>query len=219
MTKLIIFDLDGTLINTIDDLGNATNYALEQLGFKTQKREAFFTLCGKGIFNMFNDALEEKDRTQENIDKMTELFLPFYDEHCCDKTTVYNGLNEVLTELQDKGLKFAIATNKYQEGAEKLVKHFFPNINFVKILGQRDGHPIKPNPEVVEDILKECPNISKEEVVYIGDTNVDMQTGINAGITTVGVSWGFREIAELQAFNPAIIVNNAQEFKDFILNR
>ena len=110
-----------------------------------------------------------------------------------------------------------MASNKYQDGAEKLVHHFFGEYDFVRILGQREGQPIKPDPAIVDQVLAEVPSVTKSETVYVGDSNVDMQTGLNAGVRTVGVSWGFRTREELAAYTPSAIVDTPEELSRVIL--
>lgn len=217
MTKLAIFDLDGTLLNTVADLGNATNYALKTLGFPEHRQEEYKFLCGKGIYNLFRQALPANSSNDENISKMRNLFIPYYDKHKCDYTTPYEGIPEMLETITSKGIQIALASNKYQDGAEKLIEQFFGKYKFLKILGQREGQPIKPDPAIVEQILAMDPSISKEEVVYIGDSDVDMQTGANAGVRTIGVLWGFRSQKELEAFSPYKIASSPKELEAYIL--
>lgn len=115
------------------------------------------------------------------------------------------------------GIMPAVASNKYQDGAEKLIRHFFGEIDFVKILGQREGQPIKPDPAIVYQVMETANVRDKSEVVYIGDSDVDMQTGSNAGVRTVGVTWGFRSRAELEAGNPWKIADSAEELTGYII--
>lgn len=217
MTKLAIFDLDGTLLNTVEDLGNATNYALEQCGFPTHPIEAYYQMVGRGIYNLFRAAVPAGQSTEEVVQRMASIFIPYYDAHKCDCTRPYDGIPEMLKTITDRGVRLAVASNKYQDGAEKLVSHFFGEYDFVKILGQRDGQPIKPDPAIVDQVLAEVPSVTKSETVYVGDSNVDMQTGLNAGVRTVGVSWGFRTREELAAYSPSAIVDTPEELSRVIL--
>ncbi|HBH09598.1 MAG TPA: phosphoglycolate phosphatase [Rikenellaceae bacterium] len=217
MTKLAIFDLDGTLLNTVEDLGNATNYALEQCGFPAYPIDSYYQMVGRGIFNMFRAALPSEYATEDNVQKMASYFLPYYDAHKCDFTRPYDGILEMLRKITERGVRLAVASNKYQDGAEKLVKHFFGEYDFVKILGQREGQPIKPDPAIVSQVLAEVPSVTKDETVYVGDSNVDMQTGVNAQVRTIGVTWGFRSREELASYNPSAIVDNAEALADEIL--
>ena len=219
MTKLAIFDLDGTLLNTVEDLGNATNYALEQCGFPTHPIEAYYQMVGRGIYNLFRAAVPSEYATEDNVQKMASYFQPYYDAHKCDFTRPYDGILQMLDTITGKGVRLAVASNKYQDGAEKLVHHFFGEHDFVKILGQREGQPIKPDPAIVDQILAEAPSITKSETVYVGDSNVDMQTGANAEVRTIGVTWGFRSREELASYNPSAIVDSAEALAGEILKQ
>ena len=217
MTKLAIFDLDGTLLNTVEDLGNATNYALAQCGFQTYPIDSYYQMVGCGIFNMFRAALPSEYATDDNVQKMASYFLPYYDAHKCDFTRPYDGILRMLDTITGRGVRLAVASNKYQDGTEKLVKHFFGEYDFVKILGQREGQPIKPDPAIVDQVLAEVPSVTKAETVYVGDSNVDMQTGSNAAVRTIGVSWGFRGRDELASYSPSAIVDTPAQLADEIL--
>ena len=216
MIKLVIFDLDGTLIDTRQDLANACNHALTQCGFPQRELQEYNMLVGRGIDNLFRGALPDGAESEENVAKMRSIFVPYYNEHSCDCTKPYEGIPELLKTLEQKGLHFAVASNKYQEGTETLVKKYFGNHSFVKILGQRDGKPIKPDPLIVKEAMEGVPGITKEEVVYIGDSNVDMQTGINAEVKTIGVTWGFRSREELEAYSPWKIADHPLQIAEHI---
>ena len=217
MTKLAIFDLDGTLLDTVKDLGNATNHALTECGFPTHPIEAYYQMVGRGIYNLFRAAVPSEYATEENVQKMASYFLPYYDAHKCDFTRPYDGILQMLDTITGKGVRLAVASNKYQDGAEKLVHHFFGEYDFVRILGQREGQPIKPDPAIVDQILAEAPSITKSETVYVGDSNVDMQTGANAEVRTIGVTWGFRSREELAAYSPSAIVDTPEELSRVII--
>ena len=217
MTKLAIFDLDGTLLNTVEDLGDATNYALTKCGFPTHQLDEYYQMVGRGIYNLFRAAIPSEYSTEDNVQKMASYFIPYYDAHKCDFTRPYDGIPQMLKTITERGVRLAVASNKYQDGAEKLVKHFFGEYDFVRILGQRDGRPIKPDPAIVDQILAEVPFVTKSQVVYVGDSNVDMQTGTNADVRTIGVSWGFRSREELAAYNPSAIVDTPEALSKEIL--
>ena len=230
MKKLVIFDLDGTLLDTIEDLGSATNDALRTLGFPERKRDEYYGLVGRGIMNLFRgavppgcdspetieSAVPPGCDTPETIDKMKELFLAHYGKHLCDFTHPYPGIVDLLDHITARGVRLAVASNKYQEGAETVVRHYFGRFSFVALLGQREGYPIKPDPGIVEMCMKAV-GVSKDEVLYVGDTNVDMQTGLNAGVDTVGVTWGFRTREELEAFKPLAVIDTTEELERIIL--
>ena len=217
MTKLAIFDLDGTLLNTVEDLGDATNYALTQCGFPTHQLDEYYQMVGRGIYNLFRAAVPSENATEDVVQRMASYFIPYYDAHKCDRTRPYNGIPEMLKTISGRGVRLAVASNKYQDGAEKLVRHFFAEYDFVRILGQRDGQPIKPDPAIVDQILAEVPSVTKSQVVYVGDSNVDMQTGANAKVRTIGVTWGFRSREELAAYNPSAIVDTPDVLSKEIL--
>ena len=215
MKKLVIFDLDGTLLDTIADLAESANYALKQLDYPTHPVDAIRTFVGNGINKLLERALPAHEQTEENIMRMRSHFVPYYDIHNADLSTPYPGIVSLLEDLQAKGILIAVASNKYQEATVKLVKQYFPNIDFVEILGQREGINVKPDPSIVFDILKKA-DVSKEDVLYVGDSGVDMQTAINAGVDAVGVTWGFRPRAELESFQPMGLIDKAEELLGFI---
>lgn len=212
MKKLVIFDLDGTLLNTIADLALSTNYALNKLGYPTHEVEAYNFMVGNGINKLFERALPEGEKTEENVLRVRKEFVPFYDVHNADESRPYPGIPELLSRLQDAGIQVAVASNKYQAATQKLIAHYFPTIKFTAVFGQRDGVNVKPDPTIVFDILK-IANIEKNDVLYVGDSGVDMQTAANAGVAACGVTWGFRPRAELEEFNPAYIVDSAKEIE------
>ena len=202
-TRLVIFDLDGTLLDTVEDLGNAVNYALKDLGYAQHPISAYYQMVGRGIY--------------KNVQKMADRFLPYYGAHNCDFTRPYAGVTDVLEHLHARGVALAVASNKYQEGTEHLVGHFFGHLPFAAILGQREGFPIKPDPAIVDLAASQLPGIDRGEIVYVGDSDVDMQTGRNAGVTTIGVTWGFRSRQELENGAPWKIVDTVQQLENALL--
>ena len=216
MKKLVIFDLDGTLLNTIADLAHSTNYALNKLGYPTHEIEKYNFMVGNGIDKLFERALPEGEKSKENVLRVRKEFVPYYDIHNADDSRPYPGIPELLSYLQDAGIQITVASNKYQAATQKLIDHYFPEIHFTAVFGQREGIKVKPDPTVVFDIL-EIAKVTKEEVLYVGDSGVDMQTAANAGVTACGVTWGFRPRAELEEFSPQYIVDTAEEIKRLIL--
>ena len=212
MKKLVIFDLDGTLLNTIADLANSTNYALKVLGYPIHEPDKYIFMVGNGINKLFERALPDGEKTEENVLRVRQEFVPYYDQHNADKSRPYPGVTELLETLQTAGMQLAVASNKYQAATEKLIAHYFPNIKFTAVFGQREGIPVKPDPIIVKEILQ-IAKVQEEETLYVGDSGVDMQTAINAGVTSCGVTWGFRPRTELESFHPDHIVDNAEEIK------
>ena len=215
MKKLVIFDLDGTLLDTIADLAGATNYALAQLGYPTHDTDAIRTFVGNGINKLLERALPANEQTEENVMRMRSYFVPYYDAHNADLSSPYPGIEVLLQRLQDNGIEIAVASNKYQEATTKLVKHYFPTIQFAEVLGQRENIPVKPHPTIVFDILNKT-GIDKKDVLYVGDSGVDMQTAQNAEVDAIGVTWGFRSRTELETFHPSGIIDKAEELMDYI---
>lgn len=215
MKRLVIFDLDGTLLNTIDDLAVSVNYALSQCGYPLHDVSEYPMFVGNGIGKLLERALPAEARCETVMQRMRELFLHYYDHHNAEYTRPYEGVVALLEELQRRGLMVAVASNKYQSATEALMAHYFPTIRFVAVLGQREGVPVKPHPAIVNDILA-ITNVSHEDVLYVGDSDVDMLTAAAACVTSVGVSWGFRSEAELRRAGASYIINRAEELMDLL---
>ena len=218
---IIIFDLDGTLLNTIDDLGYACNYALERTGYPTYPIEAYPAKVGNGINNLILRALPESERTEENVLRVREYFVPYYNEHNCDFTRPYEGIPEVLAALKAQGHQLAVASNKYQAATEKIVTHFFPGV-FDVILGEREGIERKPNPQIVFDIIDRLrltedrpATPDRLQTLYIGDSLVDFETAKNANVPFVACSWGFVAREKLVEAGIAHIIDKPKEIISF----
>ena len=216
MIKLAIFDLDGTLLDTLGDIAGACNHALTECGCPTHEVEAYKRFVGSGIMNLFRRSLPEEQRTEEMVMKMRDAFVQYYDAHKDDKTRPYPGISDLLDSLTAKGIKLAVASNKYQEATEELVAQYFRDYSFTSVLGQREGRPIKPDAGIIFEAMASCEGVRPDEVIYCGDSDVDMQTGINAGVKTVGVTWGFRSREELAAYGPCLLADNPEEIHNFI---
>lgn len=194
--RLIIFDLDGTLLNTLDDLCNCTNYILQKYGHPQHPRDAYRYFVGNGIRKLIERALPEESRTEAHIEVVFQDFLAYYAIHKMDATTVYQGINSLLKHLESHGILVAVASNKAHEAMDELMRYYFPEIRFAAVLGNRKGCPIKPAPDIVFDILK-MTHTAAANTLYAGDTATDMQTAARAGIKKIGVLWGFRDKEEL----------------------
>ena len=185
-------------------------HALQALGYPTHELSAYPFMVGNGINKLFERALPEGEKTQENVLRMRAEFIPYYNIHNADMSVPYPGIFQLLDALQTRGIKIAVASNKYQEATAKLIKHYFPGIHFCAVLGQREGIAVKPDPAIVHDILKQA-EVAPADVLYVGDSGVDMQTARNAGVEACGVTWGFRPRTELEAEQPAHIVDRAED--------
>ena len=218
MKKLVIFDLDGTLLNTIADLAQSTNYALQTLGYPTHDTAAYRFMVGNGINKLFERALPEGEKNEANVLRVRAAFIPYYNQHNADLSTPYEGIPQLLDTLQQQGLLLAVASNKYQAATEQLIAHYFPTIRFSLVLGQREGIPTKPDPSIVHQILATT-GVEAADVLYVGDSGVDMQTAANAGVTACGVTWGFRPRAELEQFTPQHLVDFPDEIGKIALQQ
>ena len=209
---IIIFDLDGTLINTIDDLGQACNYALSACGFPTHKIEDYPRLVGNGINKLIERALPEEHRNEATVLRLREHFVPFYDQHNCDLTRPYDGIPELLQTLKAAGHTLAVASNKYQAATEKIVAQLFPGV-FDVVLGEREGIPRKPDPQIVWDIIHRLSPLASNlsPIYYIGDSLVDAQTARAANLPFVACTWGFCTKEQLLTVTPDHMVDHPLE--------
>jgi len=214
--KLVIFDLDGTLLNTIDDLGIACNHALLSFGYPTHTLEEYKHLVGNGIDRLIFRALPETERTEQIVKQLRTVFVNYYDSHCCDLTKPYAGMVMLVKSLIAQGVKVAVASNKYQSAAQKIVEYYFP-CNQLIIKGQQESVPVKPNPMVIDNIVSEC-RVAKSDVVLIGDSDVDIQTARNANIKSIGVAWGFRGRAELENAGADEVVDNVEQLNQLLFD-
>ncbi len=196
MKQLVIFDLDGTLLNTIADLGTATNHALAANNFPTHPIDAYPMMVGNGVRKLIERALPSESRSESTVAQLLSDFKTFYDAHLFDLSEPYPGIPQLLDELAARGVAIAVASNKYESAVKRLVEHFFPGTAFAAVCGQVEGYPTKPDPSIVFRVLSEHPT-SKADVLYVGDSAVDIETARRACVESVGVSWGFRPVREL----------------------
>ena len=201
MEKLVIFDLDGTLLNTIADLGNAANHTLKELGLPQHTLDEYRLMVGNGMRKLIMRALPHDKASDETfVDSTLAKFLEYYAEHIDVYTQPYPGIPELIKTLSTEGFKLAVASNKIQAGAERLIEKFFPGIPFVAVMGNSPKYPLKPDAAVVEYIMKKA-GTDRAHTVMVGDSGTDIQTAQNAGIPIIAVSWGFRPRHELTAAN------------------
>ncbi len=212
-TELAIFDLDGTLVDSIGDLAVACNTALALRGLPQHSYEAYCGFVGNGIMRLVERALPEPLRSPENVALVRADFVAYYTDHLDVRTEPYPGIPELLAELVRRGVKLAVASNKFQAGTEKVIRSFFPDIRFEAVLGQREGVPLKPDPAVAEEILT-LTGIPREQALFVGDSAIDILTAQAAGIRSAGVTWGFRQRTELEEAGADRIVDHADELLD-----
>lgn len=207
---LFIFDLDGTLLNTIKDISNAVNHALESCGWPRRTEQECLQFVGNGTSKLLERSLPPGEQTAARIDSLRPFFKNYYNAHLTDFTTPYPGIKQTLRALVANGNSLAVASNKYHVATQKIIAHFFPETAFVAVLGQREGVPTKPNPTIVEEILQKM-HTPKEQCIYVGDSDVDMQTARNAGVRACGVGWGFRSRDVLATFSPEFLIDRPDE--------
>ena len=215
---LIIFDLDGTLINTIDDLGQACNHALSACGYPTHKIEDYPRLVGNGINKLIERALPESDRNEETVMQLRTFFVPYYDEHNCDLTHPYDGIAALLETLKQQGHTLAVASNKYQAATEKIVAKLFPGI-FDVVLGERENVARKPDPQIVWDIVEAIGRKGEEvigDALYIGDSLVDAETAKAAKLPFVACTWGFCTREQLMTAQAHYMADHPKEILTII---
>lgn len=213
--KLVIFDLDGTLVDTIADLGAAANAALAAKGLPQHSPEAYRGMVGNGVRKLMERAMPEAMRADgQALDALLDSFLKYYIEHIDERSRPYPGIRELLQELQAAGVELAVASNKFQAGAEKLVGRMFPEIEFAAVLGGRPGVPLKPDPSIVAEIRSRA-GVSLRETLMVGDSATDIATAAGAEVDCVAVSWGFRTREQLG--DAPRIVDTAQELRSLLL--
>lgn len=206
--RAVLFDLDGTLADTLADLANAVNHALTTLGCPTHPRDAYRFLVGDGARNLCTRALPAN--RPDLVDETLRLMREHYDAHCFDETRLYPGIPELVAELHRRSYRLAVLSNKPDEFTKRMIARYFPENPFDAIHGQRTGVPIKPDPTAALQIAGEL-KIPVADWLYLGDTNTDMRTAVNAGMYPVGVLWGFRPQAELEQSGAKALVKNPED--------
>ena len=207
MFRGVIFDLDGTLVDSLEDLTNAINTVLKQHGFPTHSVAACQSFIGHGVRDLVVKSLPKEYQNEEWIQRCFDEMILEYRDNCTVKTKIYDGINDLLDTLTDRGLKLAVLSNKADELTKKIVKALFPKWNFEVVAGLKIEELKKPNPIVAIEISEKM-GIPVENLVFVGDTSVDMETAKSAGMHPVGVVWGFRTKAELIASGAKYILEN-----------
>ena len=211
--KLAIFDLDGTLLDTIDDLKEAVNHAMALRGFPTFTRDEVMAMVGHGARNLMRQALPVGHKDDDTVEAAYNDFKAYYITHIDTYTKPFPGIQDLLAKLHQKGVLLAVASNKFQEGTEHLIKEFFPEIPFVAVLGGRPDFPLKPDPEIVDEVLRKA-NVDKADAVMVGDSDTDMETAANGGIRGVAVGWGYRD---LRGIEDLTVVETPEELRRLLL--
>lgn len=207
--QAVIFDLDGTLLDTLEDLGDSANTVLEYYGYPVHTMEAYRLMIGNGIKMLVRRSLP-KNTSESLIEEALIRFRSIYEERFLNKTHPYTGVLALLLTLRERKIPMAICTNKHQDAAQKLVQKLLPIDAFSFVYGERAGVARKPDPEAVLDILRQM-GVEPNKAIYVGDSMVDMQTAVNAGMLPVGVLWGFRDRSELEEHGGKVILSHPME--------
>lgn len=210
MKKTVIFDLDGTLLNTLDDLADSTNYALSKFGYPTRTIEEVRQFVGNGVAKLIERAIPD-GKNNPNFEKCLSIFKENYAQNMYNKTAPYNGIIEMLSNLKSKGIKIAVVSNKFDLAVKELCKKYFEGfIDFAAGENESQGIKKKPAPDTVISVLNEF-NFAPEDAVYVGDSDVDIMTAKNSKMPCISVTWGFRDEKFLLENGATILINAPSE--------
>ncbi|MGN0732818.1 MAG: HAD family hydrolase [Emergencia sp.] len=211
--KLVIFDLDGTILDTLDDLADSTNYALKSCGLPTRTVDEVRRFVGNGIRNLIDRAVPE-GTDLETAESVFETFKAYYKEHSADKTKPYEGVCRLMGQLRDDGCKVAVLSNKADFAVQDLCRDYFPGL-VTYAAGEKDGVRRKPYPDAVFAVLEAC-GVSASEAVYVGDSEVDVATAANAGLDGISVTWGFRSREWLEEHGAKVFADTTEELRGLL---
>jgi phosphoglycolate phosphatase len=213
--KAVIFDLDGTLLDTLADISAAANRVLDSLGREQYSLDSFRTLVGDGVAVLFQRAMPDAIADSSLLATAMDRFQEFYAQEWHKRSKPYDGIEDLLFWLESQPLSVSILSNKPDEFTKLCVQHFLSRFSFSHVDGQRVGIPRKPDPAGVHMIASDL-NISTGDIAYVGDTNTDMETAVSAGCYAIGVSWGFRSVEELKRSGAAVIVDHPSQIADLL---
>jgi phosphoglycolate phosphatase len=206
----VVFDLDGTLLNTLQDITDSANRVLEEHGLPTYNQEAYKNFVGDGVEMLIVRVLPEEKRDPRTIESLKESFREDYERNWKNSTAPYPDVSQTLEDLRSRGLKLAVLSNKPDHFTRQCVREFFPEKTFQAVLGEREDVPTKPDPAAALEIAKTL-GVRPEEVLYVGDTGVDMETAVNAGMYPAGALWGFRPWYQLQRCGARTLLNSPRD--------
>ena len=214
MFQTVIFDLDGTILNTLEDLAASGNWLCREMGWPEHTVDEYRHLVGNGMRNLVA-RLDPSGEDDPRLDELLAIYMDYYGQHSMEYTAPYPGIPEILTEIKNKGVRVAVCSNKGDRFCGEMVEHYFPGV-FHVIRGKRDGVPVKPDPASVCQVMEEM-GADRTATLYVGDSNVDMETARNAGLVSCGVIWGFRGREELQTAGAVHLADTAEQLKALIL--
>ena len=209
--KAVLFDMDGTVLDTLEDLKDAVNVTLDAFGMPRRSFEEVRCFVGNGALRLFEQAVVPGS-SEETVLEALAWFKEYYDKHCLIKTAPYAGIMELLEELKAQGIKLAVVSNKPHSAVQELSRLFFSDYMEYSV-GQQDAVPRKPAPDMLWQTIEKM-GLELSDCVYIGDSEVDVATAANAGLDCIAVSWGFRTVAELEAAGAKCIVHNTKELME-----
>ncbi|VEU82394.1 HAD family hydrolase [Acholeplasma hippikon] len=205
MINTILFDLDGTILDTLMDLTNAVNHTLRKFGYKERTAKQVRSFLGNGAKQLI---LKSLDGDESQLDEVLSYYMPYYEANSECLTKPYEGIEELLKKLKHN-YKLGVVSNKHQKAVEKIIEKYFPNI-FDVVIGEQQGVPKKPAPDMLFNALKGL-NANIENTIFIGDSEVDIQTGKNAGMDVIAVAWGFRDKDELIDHEPNYLIDEVND--------
>lgn len=215
MYQYVIFDLDGTLLNTLNDLADAGNWVCRNHGWPEHSLEQYKYFVGNGMAKLVERFMPENLRSEEKIKQTLEEFMPYYNDHKADKTAVYAGIPQVLNRLQQAGVQIAVLTNKAHNVAADVVEEYYPGV-FPIVQGALPNMPTKPDPTLLHKLMEHMGAVT-ENTLFVGDSNVDIRTAKNGMLDSCGVLWGFRSYHELKEEGATYLVETPEELADLIL--
>jgi len=214
MIKLCMFDLDGTLIDSVPDLAASINFALDQNGLPPRQREDIARNMGKGLLNLIRTAIPEGYYSAELLEKLKVIVVAHYSRNCTKETVLYVGIEGMLKALAASGVKLAVITNKPHEFLDKIMEELLWFADFIKVIGAGE-YPNKPDPAALYAVMERT-GFTNDECMYIGDTAIDIETALNAGVRPVGVSWGYQSAEALKSAGAGFIIEKPEELYKLI---
>ena len=211
--EVVIFDLDGTILDTLPDLSTAVNYALSRRGLPPHSLEEYKMMVGEGVRNLCRLALDSED--EQVLNESLQDFKAYYVAHILEMTRPYEGMPELMAALGERGIAVAVVSNKFQEGARKLIRHFYPDIPEERVLGEIEGRPRKPDPAMIEAVMSSFPEGTR--CCVVGDAWTDIEAGKAYGCDTIGVSWGYRYTEALYKAGADVVVDTVDELKSLLM--